>query len=31
VPSHLADRVTEIRKPFGVRELRRALAAALTV
>jgi len=31
VPSQLADRVTEIRKPFGVRELRRALAAALTV
>lgn len=31
VPSQLLDRVTEIRKPFGVRELRRALAAALTV
>jgi len=31
VPSQLRDRVTEIRKPFGVRELRRALAAALTV
>ena len=31
VPSPLRNRVTEIRKPFGVRELRRALAAALTV
>lgn len=30
VPMELANRVTEIRKPFGVQELRRGLAAALT-
>jgi CheY-like chemotaxis protein len=30
VPAPLAARVTEIRKPFGVQELRRGLAAALT-